>query len=168
MSDKLSLLRGAVLKDMQQSVSTKMDEVLHELRMRRFQEREFQGFEKIPESYRTKDITSQHYDDDKRTVLESNLLSKQLNCVNKDTYYKSDKLIEETSIRSSSPLSQKRCLELGSKKFTIRESYLTDLFDVDHMKTIYRVFHLIFAVFLLNNTIHEYFIEKRYIKSIRQ
>jgi len=44
----------------------------------------------------------------------------------------------------------------GDKIFRVRESLLTELFEVNHVQTIYNIFIAFLFVFIINTTIHDY------------
>lgn len=134
------------------------DEMLRELRMRCSQQEEYPGFQGIHASHRTKEQNNNSIKSRSTSAsADSHLTRSNGSDEAENNLHQSN---EENSRQSSL---QRRRLELTSKRFTIRESYLTALFSVEHMQTIYRVLHLIFAVFVLNNTIQEFFHEGRYV-----
>ncbi|XP_055840241.1 sterol O-acyltransferase 1-like isoform X2 [Episyrphus balteatus] len=126
---KLEIVQASIIKDVDRKLTTMIEEVLQDLRLKDLQDQEFNNFAKRKNN----------------NLTWSNRLPK-----------KQQSQTENAEIKDSSPAKQKRTLP--DKVFVVRESYLTALLEVDHMKSIYNIFFIILTVFLLNSVCYDYFV----------
>ncbi|XP_005184471.1 sterol O-acyltransferase 1 isoform X2 [Musca domestica] len=177
---KLEAFQANMLRDVQKRMSGMIDEVMQELRQQELQAHEFRNFAKTqnqqqsntwsnrvhstttttseePLEKTTVDGNSFHGDEEEdeqqnatdKTATQS--LERRTSNVSSDSDH--SKSNESTHSRK-----KRRLRTLPDKVFRSRESYLTALLEVDHMKTIYHIFYIIFIVFLLNNVTYDYFV----------
>lgn len=48
-----------------------------------------------------------------------------------------------------------KCGKLPEKQFLVRNSLLTDLFEIKHIRTIYHIFVVILIIFFIHTTIYD-------------
>lgn len=179
--NRLETFQATVLRDVQKRISGMIDEVMQELRQHELQSNEFRNFAtpQILQQHnnrnhnksntwsnriRTNDTPINAIPENNRndTVL-NNGRNKNLSVLSKRMANDSSEDVSDnnTSVKEKKSLKKKH-YALPDKIFINRESFLTALLEVDHMKTIYHIFYIIFLVFLLNNITYEYLVKGRY------
>uniref|UniRef100_A0A1A9W6X0 O-acyltransferase n=1 Tax=Glossina brevipalpis TaxID=37001 RepID=A0A1A9W6X0_9MUSC len=145
---KLEQIQAVILKDIQKQVTDFGDEVMQELRKQKLQNQEFPNFAQ-PQQQKTNTLAYRQMKTNKtaRTTVKQNITMT------------GDHKNKEQHMQETIKNDNKTVRDLSDKVFTIRESYLTTLLEVDHMKTIYHIFYAIFTVFLLNTIIHDYLVK---------
>lgn len=167
--NRLETFQTTVLRDVQKRMSGMIDEVMQELRQHELQTSEFRNFanphlstpnsntwsNRIPSATDTADGSNKvikeaiNDEDNNATTTSNERLTQQ--ATKKNVEYSKGTKKKLTKIRQALP----------DKVFITRESFLTALLEVDHMKTIYHIFYIIFIVFLLNNISYEYLVKGR-------
>ncbi|XP_061387644.1 sterol O-acyltransferase 1 [Musca vetustissima] len=146
---KLEAFQANMLRDVQKRMSGMIDEVMQELRQQELQAHEFRNFAKTQMQQQSNTWSN-------RVHLTSNTSNEpcERSTANTSTCHGAG---DEHQYATTDE--NKRSLRtLPEKVFRNRESYLTALLEVDHMKTIYHIFYIIFLVFLLNNITYDYFV----------
>ncbi|XP_059225510.1 sterol O-acyltransferase 1 [Stomoxys calcitrans] len=178
---KLEAFQTNVLRDVQKRMSGMIDEVMEQLRQQELQAHEFRNFAKPQTQHksntwsnrlRLKSTSSSSKTDAGKTSPNSGQTTDRKTCNEEDHVKNADaSTSDETQKSQASRKSEHeannvakdiskrgRLRTLPDKIFITRESYLTALLEVDHMKTIYHIFYIIFLIFLLNNITHDYFV----------
>lgn len=132
---KLQSFQTKVMEDVQKKMDVMFEELVQEIRQYEMQSNEFKNFR-------------QHHE------LWSNRLTSQMEVVDSTT-----KTLRK-EVKSDDEKSKKK---LPDKVFVPRESYLTCLLEVDHMKSIYHVFVAVLLLLLLNVSANDYFAEGRWV-----
>ncbi|XP_037895967.1 sterol O-acyltransferase 1 [Glossina fuscipes] len=143
---KLELFQAIILKDVQKHVKNCLDEVMQELRQQHVQSQEFANFAQAEHQQKTGIWTNRQMGTIAAATTNTSKENPVVDHNNKDKQH-----IQETINNVG-----KTIRHLPDKIFTTRESYLTALLKVDHMKTIYHIFYAIFTVFLLNTIVQDY------------
>ncbi|KAM7342435.1 sterol O-acyltransferase 1-like [Cochliomyia hominivorax] len=177
--NRLETFQATVLRDVQKRISGMIDEVMQELRQHELQTNEFRNFATTPQTLQ------QHHTMYNKSNTWSNRI--RIKTTNNDTPIKTnptnvnhknvslnDDASGDVATGNNCNLTQnetdnekeieakksfKKVYKLPDKLFVMRESFLTALLEVDHMKTIYHIFYIIFLVFLLNNITYEYLVK---------
>ncbi|XP_055921176.1 sterol O-acyltransferase 1 [Eupeodes corollae] len=126
---KLETVQNSILKDVDQKLTNVIEEILQDFRQKELQAHEFNNF-----------------------VKRSNNNSTWSNRLPQEEQPQT----ENMENKNNTLLKPKR--PLPDKVFVVRESYLTALLEVDHMKSIYNIFFIILTVFLLNSVCYDYFV----------
>lgn len=129
---KLQTFQTKVMEDVQKKMDVMFEELVQEIRQYEMQSNEFKNFR-------------QHHE------LWSNRLTTQMEVVDSIT----------KTVTSDVKSTEKSKKKLSDKVFVPRESYLTCLLEVDHMKAIYHVFVAILLLLLMNVSANDYFEEGR-------
>ncbi|XP_037944906.1 sterol O-acyltransferase 1-like [Teleopsis dalmanni] len=146
--DKLEQFQDNIVKDIEKRISSIRDEIMQQIRQRDLQINEFKHFAQSPIERRQHSTTWSN-----RTLKESDR-------------HVTDSTLDRNvvdSAQSKRDCSTKNTTKrmLPDKIFVTRESYLTALLEVDHMKAIYHIFYIILFVFFMNSICHDYFVEGR-------
>ncbi|XP_017073532.1 sterol O-acyltransferase 1 [Drosophila eugracilis] len=143
-SDKLQKFQSKLLTDFEQRLSCMVEDVIQDLRQRELRAHEFPNFERSDrKSTWHNRVTSEAPTD------VSDSPNGHANGTNPKLPHQAEKSGKEL----------KR--QLPEKVFVARESYLTALLQVEHMRTIYHIFYIILVMFLLNVICYDYFVEGR-------
>ncbi|XP_037825657.1 sterol O-acyltransferase 1 [Lucilia sericata] len=160
--NRLETFQTTVLRDVQKRMSGMIDEVMQELRQHELQTNEFRNFA-TPQMLHNHLNISNTWSNRIRTETNSpkSVKSTEKEVSNEDDVNVTNTTASATDTDSSSSGNKRRSKSkkyhaLPEKIFVMRESFLTALLEVDHMKTIYHIFYIIFLVFLLNNITYEY------------
>ncbi|KAH8294863.1 hypothetical protein KR018_003768, partial [Drosophila ironensis] len=139
--DKLQKFQSKILYDIEQRLSCTVEDVLRDLRQVEIRKNEFPN----PMTTWHNRVTSKSPVD----VGDSpNINVHELNAMH------SARQTEQTP-------SKKNQRQLPEKVFVARESYLTALLQVEHMRTIYHIFYIILLMCLMNVVFYDYFVEGR-------
>lgn len=130
---KLQAFQAKIMQDVEQKMDVMLEELVQEIRQYEMQSNEFKNFR-------------QHHE------LWSNRLTTQMEVVDSAT---------KTVTSEEKSITEKFKKKLPDKVFVPRESYLTCLLEVDHMKSIYNLFLAIMLLLLLNLSANDYFKEGR-------
>lgn len=156
--NRLETFQDTVLRDVQKRMSSMIDEVMQELRQYQLQANEFRNFAKprVPNTSSHKKNTCNLQS--KSTIV---LQKHDAGCeaAEDDNVLRAD----EITGGNQQPSTSKKYHKLPSKEYVMRESLLTALLEVEHMKTIYHIFYIIVMVFLLNNVTTEYLMKGRQV-----
>ncbi|KAL5287863.1 SOAT1 family protein [Megaselia abdita] len=136
---KLQTFQTKVMEDVQKKMDVMFEELVQEVRQYEMQSNEFKNFR-------------QHHE------LWSNRLTNQMEVVDSTTKTVTSEVKERKTETEEHDKSKKK---LPDKVFVPRESYLTCLLEVDHMKAIYHVFVAVLLLLLLNVSANDYFEEGR-------
>lgn len=180
--NKLETFQSSILRDVQKRMSGMIDEVMQELRQHELQSHEFRNFAK-PLSLQQHTLNTwnnrRHSDTEETSKLSSTAeaITTSANAGNVEQTDNVDGGKSSTSVDrqishsstsdecndgNKSMRSKKKLLRsFPEKVFRTRESYLTALLEVDHMKTIYHIFYIIFMIFCLNNITYDYLVNGR-------
>ena len=173
MRNRLETFQTAVLRDVEKRMSGMIDEVMQELRQHELQTNEFRNFATPHVMHHLKSNTWSNRIHSSKIIDKNTTINNSLNevpCVkeNKNENALNDNqsldLISDSKSHHSKTKkgkTAKKPYELPEKVFVMRESFLTALLEVNHMKTIYHIFYIIFLVFLLNNISYEYLVNGR-------
>ncbi|XP_053966717.1 sterol O-acyltransferase 1 [Anastrepha ludens] len=147
LNKRLQSLQNVLLEDFKKRLDEEFEGVVQELRKHELQLNEFKGFAK-PQNGSTwsnrilATEASNHSPTDSKTILSSKT--------------------ENSSAENKQPgKHKKQPRPLPEKVFVVRESYLTALLDVDHMRTIYHIFGAMLLILLLHSISYDYFTEGR-------
>ncbi|KAH8369348.1 hypothetical protein KR009_008834 [Drosophila setifemur] len=144
--EKLQKFQSKMLNDFDQRLSCMVEDVLQDLRQRELRSHEFPNFERSdPKSTWHNRVSSQSPAD------VSDSANGHANGLNSTP----------TAQNASEKPSQKKRRQLPEKVFVSRESYLTALLQVEHMRTIYHIFYIILVMSLLNVIFYDYFVDGR-------
>uniref|UniRef100_W8AZZ4 Sterol O-acyltransferase 1 n=2 Tax=Ceratitis capitata TaxID=7213 RepID=W8AZZ4_CERCA len=142
--ERLLGLENILLKDFKKRLDEEIEGVVQELRQHELQTNEFHGFAK-PQN----------------TNTWSNRVPLAKETPNGP---KGSTVGLEKSTNSADNLKNKHKKQprpLPDKVFVIRESYLTALLEVDHMRTIYHIFACIFLILIIQSISYDYLTEGR-------
>ncbi|KAM7344133.1 sterol O-acyltransferase 1-like [Cochliomyia hominivorax] len=141
--NSLDTFQATVLRDVQKRISNIIEEIMQKLHQHEIQTKEF-GYNAT-----TPQILQQHQSNWKICMgTKTNL---------HNTSIKTDVMKNEKDIMTRK--SSKKLIPLPDKLFVMRESLLTDLLKVNHIRTIYHIFLIVFLSYLLNNIIYEYLVK---------
>lgn len=167
--NRLETFQATVLRDVQKRMSGMIDEVMQELRQHELQANEFRNFATPHLKHHHNSNTWSNRIHSPKTVDSNNTtVNNTLNEVpvendksenDSDDKHNPDVLSDHSKTKKMKM--SRKPYELPEKVFIMRESFLTALLEVDHMKTIYHIFYIIFLVFLLNNISYEYLVNGR-------
>lgn len=132
LKEKLENVQAIIINDVNRNLTTMVEEVLQNIRQKNLQTQEFHNFVKRSNN----------------NLIWSNRLPQETR-----------ENSENVSVRNDTELKERK--PLPNKVFVVRESYLTALLEVDHMKSIYNIFFIILTVFLLNSVCHDFFVHRR-------
>ncbi|XP_050326015.1 sterol O-acyltransferase 1 [Bactrocera neohumeralis] len=145
--ERLQHLQDSLLKDFKKCMNEEIENVVQELRQHELQLNEFRGFAK---SQHTNTWSNRIAVTEDAQTANGNVpteKSKEINAESKD-----NKLAGKY---------KKQPRPLPDKVFKIRESYLTALLEVDHMRTIYHIFVAILLMLLIQSISYDYLAEGR-------
>lgn len=146
--NRLEDFREDILKNMEHRMSSMIDEVLQELRQHHLQRSEFKNFAQTERA----NVTEFTWDNRSRNITKSPKTHGSTDDTN----------TSNTSISNTAATKLKEHRRtLPEKIFMTRESYLTALLEVEHMRTIYHIFFMILIVLLINCICYDYFVEGR-------
>uniref|UniRef100_A0A6P4F551 Uncharacterized protein LOC108045600 n=1 Tax=Drosophila rhopaloa TaxID=1041015 RepID=A0A6P4F551_DRORH len=144
--DKLQKFQSKMLRDFDQRLSCMVEDVLQDLRQRELRAHEFPNFERT----------------DRKSTWHNRVNSEAATDVSDSPNgHANGTNPRPTAQHQSEKSSQKQRRQLPEKVFVARESYLTALLQVEHMRTIYHIFYIILVMFLLNVICYDYFVEGR-------
>lgn len=146
--ERLRNLQDILLQDFKKRINEEIENVVQELRQHELQLKEFRGF--------SKSQTSNTWSN--RIAVTEN---RQIGNGNVPTtrYEEISNTRANNNKESGKHKNQPR--PLPDKVFIMRESYLTALLEVDHMRTIYHIFVAILLMLLLQSISYDYLAEGR-------
>ncbi|XP_017014172.2 sterol O-acyltransferase 1 [Drosophila takahashii] len=143
--DKLQKFQSKMLTDFEQRLSCMVEDVLQDLRQRELRAHEFPNFEKS----------------DRKSTWHNRVTSQAPADVSDSPNGHANGSNPRPPLQAEKS-GQKPRRQLPEKVFVARESYLTALLQVEHMRTIYHIFYIILVMFLLNVICYDYFVEGRF------
>jgi len=143
--DKLQKFQSKMLTDFEQRLSCMVEDVLQDLRQRELRAHEFPNFERS----------------DRKSTWHNRVTSQAPADVSDSTNGHANGTHPRPPIQSETSARKQR-RQLPEKVFVARESYLTALLQVEHMRTIYHIFYIILVMFLLNVICYDYFVDGRF------
>lgn len=142
--DKLQKFQSKMLYDFEQRLSCTVEDVLRDLRQRELRDHEFPNFDRS----------------DPKSTWNNRVTKKSVPDVSDSPNGNANGMTTNpTQHTAENPRPKKR--PLPEKVFVARESYLTALLQVEHMRTIYHIFYIILVMFLLNVIFYDYFVDGR-------
>ncbi|KAH8280985.1 hypothetical protein KR054_006385 [Drosophila jambulina] len=145
--EKLQKFQSKMLQDFDQRLSCMVEDVLQDLRQQELRAHEFPNFGRSdPKSTWHNRVSSTAPAD----VSDS-----------PNGHANGGATTTTAPAHKSEKSGQKQRRQLPEKVFVARESYLTALLQVEHMRTIYHIFYIILIMFLLNVICHDYFVDGR-------
>ncbi|EDW68201.1 sterol O-acyltransferase 1 [Drosophila virilis] len=158
--DKLQKFQSKMLCDFEQRLSCMIEDVLQDLRQQELRAHEFRQFEG-PRGRVTNPSSTWH---NRQQHTSSKLPERD---VSDSPNWRPDAQNEATpkqqqqqqQRREQQEPQQRTRRQLPDKVFLTRESYLTALLQVEHMRTIYHIFSIILVMFLLNAICYDYFVD---------
>ncbi|XP_030373494.1 sterol O-acyltransferase 1 [Scaptodrosophila lebanonensis] len=150
--EKLQKFQVNMVRDFERQLSSMIEDVLQDMRQRELRLHEFRNFAQSSSNGK-RSSSSLNFGNNNSTWHNRQQISKKLppHDISDSPKAATPKKVSETSAPA-----QRR---LPDKVFIARESYLTALLQVDHMRTIYHIFYIILVMFLLNVVLHDYFVE---------
>ncbi|KAH8374560.1 hypothetical protein KR200_001137 [Drosophila serrata] len=145
--EKLQKFQSKMLQDFDQRLSCMVEDVLQDLRQQELRAHEFPNFG--------------------RSNVKSTWHNRVTSTVPADVSDSPNGHANGGATTATAPAQQsekpgqKQRRQLPEKVFVARESYLTALLQVEHMRTIYHIFYIILIMFLLNVICHDYFVDGR-------
>ncbi|XP_037707603.1 sterol O-acyltransferase 1 [Drosophila subpulchrella] len=143
--DKLQKFQSNMLTDFEQRLSCMVEDVLQDLRQRELRAHEFPNFERS----------------DRKSTWHNRVTSQAPADVSDSPNGHANGTSPRPPLQAQKSGQKQRQRQLPEKVFVARESYLTALLQVEHMRTIYHIFYIILVMFLLNVICHDYFVEGR-------
>lgn len=161
MREKLQKFQSNMLSDFEQRLSRMIEDVLQDMRQQELRAHEFRQFDNP--QLRGNNSGATWHNRKSQQVAESADISDSPSDVQNETR-PAQQQQEQQQKQSHKPTQQqqqqqRRRRQLPDKVFVTRESYLTALLQVEHMRTIYHIFYIILVMFLLNNICYDYFVE---------
>ncbi|XP_037944907.1 sterol O-acyltransferase 1-like [Teleopsis dalmanni] len=148
---KLEKFQHRLLEDVRERTTDFVDEIVGEMDFYEFNNREFKNWNLQYQNYATtphKLMPSSSSDKSKNQAIRPDAPTK-----------KTDNTAAQES--SAKRLPQRLKQNFADKLFVSRESYLTALFKVNHIKTILHIFYVILLVLFLNTLCYSYFAEEK-------
>lgn len=156
--EKLHKFQSTMLCDFEQRLSRMIEDVLQDMRQQELRAHEFRQFDNPRLSGSNSGAT---WHNRKSQQVADSDISDSPNAartdVQNETTPAQQQPEEEQKKQQKTKKQQRR--QLPDKVFVTRESYLTALLQVEHMRTIYHIFYIILVMFLLNNICYDYFVE---------
>ncbi|KAH8312671.1 hypothetical protein KR044_012118, partial [Drosophila immigrans] len=151
--DKLQKFQSKMLADFDQRISCMIEDVLQDMRQQELRAHEFRHFDNHKD--RANSSTSTWHNRKPKATAAAD--------VKDSPNWPADVQNETRPAQPKQPESKqpKKRRQLPDKVFVARESYLTALLQVEHMRTIYHIFYIILVMFLLNVVCYDYFVEGR-------
>ncbi|XP_011185430.1 sterol O-acyltransferase 1 [Zeugodacus cucurbitae] len=146
--ERLHNLQDILLKDFKKRINEEIEDVVQELRQHELQLNEFRGFAKSQNTNTWSNriaVTADNQTGNGNVPTES---SEKICTASGDNKILSGK-------------HKKQPRPLPDKVFIVRESYLTALLEVDHMRTIYHIFATILLMLLIQSISYDYLAEGR-------
>ncbi|XP_017058475.1 sterol O-acyltransferase 1 [Drosophila ficusphila] len=143
--DKLQKFQSKMLQDFEQRLSCMVEDVLQDLRQRELRAHEFPNFERS----------------DRKSTWHNRVTKQTQSDVSDSPNGHANDTESRPPLQAEKSGQKQRRRQLPEKVFVARESYLTALLQVEHMRTIYHIFYIILVMFLLNVICHDYFVEGR-------
>ncbi|EDV92909.1 sterol O-acyltransferase 1 [Drosophila grimshawi] len=156
--EKLQKFQSKMLLDFDQRLSCLIEDVLQDIRQQELRAHEFRHFD-ISTSRERGPVANATWHN--RRQLASSIKSTTDFDVIDYPNGQADAQNETTKAQTQQQqqAEQRRRRQLPDKVFVTRESYLTALLQVEHMRTIYHIFGIILVMFLLNVICYDYFVE---------
>ncbi|KAH8359611.1 hypothetical protein KR093_007803, partial [Drosophila rubida] len=167
--DKLQKFQSKMLTEFDQRISCMIEDVLQDMRQQELRAHEFRHFDKHKDS--ANNATSTWHNRKPKATTNPDVTPDSPNwpadVQNKTTpaqpkqQQKQQQHQQQQQSDQPKQLKVKQRRQLPDKVFVARESYLTALLQVEHMRTIYHIFYIILVMFLLNVVCYDYFVEGR-------
>lgn len=163
--EKLQKFQSNMLSDFEQRLSRMIEDVLQDMRQQELRAHEFRQFDNP--QLRNNNSGATWHNRKSQQVTESADISDSPSDVQNETRPAQQQQQEQQQqqkqphkpTQQQQQQKQQRRRQLPDKVFVTRESYLTALLQVEHMRTIYHIFYIILVMFLLNNICYDYFVE---------
>ncbi|KAH8406539.1 hypothetical protein KR215_006117 [Drosophila sulfurigaster] len=159
--DKLQIFQSKMLAEFDQRISCMIEDVLQDMRQQELRAHEFRHFDKHKE--RGNNATSTWHNRKPQVTTNPDVTDNPnwpADVQNEKSTPAQQQPKQQPQQQQSEQPKQKR-RQLPDKVFVARESYLTALLQVEHMRTIYHIFYIILVMFLLNVVFYDYFVEGR-------
>ncbi|XP_060645837.1 sterol O-acyltransferase 1 [Drosophila nasuta] len=159
--DKLQIFQSKMLAEFDQRISCMIEDVLQDMRQQELRAHEFRHFDKHKE--RGNNATSTWHNRKPQVTTNPDVTDNQnwpADVQNEKTTPAQQQPKQQPQQQQSEQPKQRR-RQLPDKVFVARESFLTALLQVEHMRTIYHIFYIILVMFLLNVVFYDYFVEGR-------
>ncbi|XP_067628806.1 sterol O-acyltransferase 1 isoform X2 [Eurosta solidaginis] len=147
--ERLQILQTVLLKDFKKRINEEIESVMQELRQNELRLNEFKAFAKTQNTNTWSNRIS-------LTEKWEPWITDGVTSNSKEVHTAST-----TGSSSDSKQSKNHPRPLPDKVFVTRESYLTALLEVNHMRSIYNIFLIVFLCFFLNTVIYDYLTEGR-------
>jgi len=147
--EKLENFRNSIIEDVDSRLLMMIEEILSEMQQNQLKTKEFQDFAKTNSNQKPKNDLHDHWSNRRLTNEQ----------ITKSSSSSSSLTSKENRIQEAQKQQYKN--PLPEKVFTSRESYLTILLEISHMKSIYHIFCIITLVFFLNSVCYDFFVEGR-------
>ncbi|XP_001359810.2 sterol O-acyltransferase 1 [Drosophila pseudoobscura] len=149
--EKLQKFQSTMLQDFEQRLSCMVEDVLQDMRQRALRAHEFRNFE------------SPHGEVSRNNTWHNRMSNPKVPATAASDVGDSPNGHANGTTTPAPHQGQKRPQrrQLPDKVFVARESYLTTLLQVEHMRTIYHIFYIILIMFLLNVIFYDYFVKGR-------
>lgn len=157
--EKLLKFQSNMLSDFEQRLSRMIEDVLQDMRQQELRAHEFRQFDNP--QLRGSNSGATWHNRKSQQVAESADISDSPSDVQNETRptQQEQQQQQKQSHKPKQQQQQQLRRQLPDKVFVTRESYLTALLQVEHMRTIYHIFYIILVMFLLNNICYDYFFE---------
>ncbi|KAL7744283.1 hypothetical protein ACLKA6_001681 [Drosophila palustris] len=166
--EKLQKFQSKMLSDFEQRISCMIEDVLQDIRQQELRAHEFRQFENHADRGNNSGTWHNRKQQTSSTILAKSDVSDCPNGsadVQNETrpaqHQNQQQTQEKQQQQNQQAKQQKQRRQLPDKVFVARESYLTALLQVEHMRTIYHIFNIILVMLLLNVVCHDYFVEGR-------
>lgn len=158
--DKLQKFQSKMLCDFEQRLSCMIEDVLQDLRQQELRAHEFRQFEGSRGRVANPSSTWHNRQQHTSSKLPESDVSDSPNWRPDAQNQTTPKQQQQQQQRREQQEPQQRTRrQLPDKVFLTRESYLTALLQVEHMRTIYHIFSIILVMFLLNAICYDYFVD---------
>jgi len=158
--EKLQKFQIKMLSDFEQRISCMIEDVLQDIRQQELRAHEFRQFDKHKGDSGGNRGNNSGATWHNRKQQTSTILPNDCDvsdCPNGSADVQKEKKPKQQQQQRE----HKERRQLPDKVFVARESYLTALLQVEHMRTIYHIFYIILVMLLLNVVCHDYFAEGR-------
>lgn len=158
--DKLQKFQSKIMGDFEQRLSCMIEDVMQDVRQQELRAQEFRQFDT---SRGRANHASTTWHNRQQQAFATTAENDVRDCPNGRAHAQNETTPKEEQQQQQAQQRQDRARrrQLPDKVFVARESYLTALLQVEHMRTIYHIFSIILVMFLMNVIFYDYFVEGR-------
>ncbi|XP_017874979.1 PREDICTED: sterol O-acyltransferase 1 [Drosophila arizonae] len=155
--DKLQKFQSKIMGDFEQRLSCMIEDVMQDVRQQELRAQEFRQFDT---SRGRANHASATWHNRQQQAFATAAENDVRDCPNGLAHAQNETTAKHEQQQPQQRKDRTR-RQLPDKVFVARESYLTALLQVEHMRTIYHIFSIILVMFLMNVIFYDYFVEGR-------